>query len=32
VGLWISGVTLLILVVLVAWRWLARKKPRKALA
>lgn len=29
-GLWISGVSLLVLVVLTAWRWLARKKPGKA--
>ena len=29
-GLWISGATLLVLVVLAAWRWLARKKPGKA--
>ena len=32
VGLWISGVTLLVLVVLAAWRWLARRKAGRALA
>ncbi len=30
VGLWISAATLLVLVVLAAWRWLAHRKPGKA--
>lgn len=29
-GLWISGATLLVLVILGLWRWLARKKPGRA--